>query len=96
LASGYDETFEPAGGWKSLKDDPDRPVVLAGEVIRMRELPDLFADLPWAVGFLNLWSMHKKRGYPEGEHIGWINWPAWYLRLVNDLDNAESKLLRED
>jgi len=97
LASGYDETFEPAGGWKEAKED-GRAIVVAGNEIIVSDIPEVLADRDWAVPVINFCRRSQSYGNPWGADVGWLNWPAAYLEIyeaIEDVDDALSKERRK-
>lgn len=93
LASGYDETFEPVGGWDEAREE-GRAIVLAGEEILIAEIPSILSDAEWAIPVINYVrrSQNYGNGNPYGANVGWPDWDAAYLEILEAIENADEAL----
>ncbi len=92
-ASGYDESFVPAGGWNAAAED-ERTIVIAGREFLVADIPSILQDRHWALPVINFCRRAERHGCPW-DSPGWLEWPEAYLEIKEAIDDAEIALERE-
>ncbi|MCE1208464.1 MAG: hypothetical protein LWX23_03205 [Spirochaetia bacterium] len=92
-ASGYDESFVPAGGWSEAAAD-GRTIVIAGREFLVADLPSILQDRHWALPVINFCRRAERHGCPWGP-VGWLEWPEAYQEIKEAIEDAEFALERE-